>query len=282
MKKKKICVVITTRGNYGKTKSIMKAIRQDPSMELQLIVGGSAVLPKYGDLRKVIESEGYPIDKTVTFLVEGENLTTMTQSAGLALMEMGRIYEDLKPDMVLVIADRFEALAIAMGAVYMNIPIAHLEGGEISGSIDESIRHAITKLSHIHFPATQTAADRIIRMGEDPASVFVTGTPSLDVLKEMDLTNTDILFEAQRTMGVGSDIDFNGEYLIVLQHPVVTEYVDNLGNIRETIAAVDELKYPTVWVWPNMDAGSDGISKGLRVYREKERPRFIHFFKSLP
>jgi UDP-hydrolysing UDP-N-acetyl-D-glucosamine 2-epimerase len=256
MKPRKICIIITTRGNYAKTKSVIRGIKAQTPLELQLIVGGGAVLPKYGN---IVESfDGLEkIDRVIHFLVEGENPETMAKSAGLAVIDFTTAFENLRPDVVMVIADRFECLSIAMAASYMNVPIVHLEGGEVSGSIDESLRHAITKLSHLHFPATKEAAKRIEHMGEDP------------------------LMDLQKTAGVGVELDLTKPYLLVIQHPVTTEYEKNLSYINDTINAIDSLAMPTIWIWPNMDAGSDGISKGIRVFREMRSPDYVHFFKSL-
>ncbi|MDP2913209.1 MAG: UDP-N-acetylglucosamine 2-epimerase, partial [Candidatus Omnitrophota bacterium] len=214
--------------------------------------------------------------------VEGENPVTMAKSAGLAVTEFSTAFENMRPDVVLVIADRFECLSIAMAACYMNIPLAHIEGGEISGSIDESIRHAITKLSHLHFPATRKAARRIEMMGEDPKSIFTVGCTSFDTMKELDLTNIKPLMEIQKTKGVGVMLDLRKPYLVVIQHPVTTEYEENLMHINETIKTLSALRMNSVFLWPNRDAGSDGISKGIRVFREKENPDYVHFLKSLP
>lgn len=282
MKTKKICVIITTRGNYAKMKSVIQNIQSQSTLELQLIVGGGAVLPKYGNIIDSMDGLETRIDRIIHFLVEGENPETMSKSAGLAVIDFTTAFENLRPDVVMVIADRFECLAIAMAAGYMNIPIVHLEGGEISGSIDESIRHAITKLSHLHFPATERAAKRIERMGEDPNTIFSVGSTSLDVIKELDLSNLKPLRELQKTAGVGVEVDLSQPYLVVIQHPVTTEYEKNLMHINETIDAVDSLSMQTVWIWPNMDAGSDGISKGIRMFRELKKPDYVRFFKSLP
>ncbi len=283
MKKRKICVVITTRGNYAKMKSVMAAIQAAPDLELQLILGGMVVLEKYGRILSNLEGQQLPVSRTIHFVIEGESLVTMAKSAGLAVTEFATAFEDLKPDVVLVIADRFECLPIAMAAAYMNIAVAHVEGGEVSGSIDESIRHAISKLAHLHFPASQEAAARIERMGEDPDTVFLVGGTSMDVIRQLDLTELEPLRDYMRNYGMGPLIKLNaGEYLVLIQHPVTTEYEANLSHIRETIAALQELAIPTVWVLPNMDAGSDGINKGIRIFRENEKPDFIHFFKSLP
>lgn len=283
MSKRKICVVITARGNYAKMKSVMRAIRQQPDLDLQVILGGSVVLEKYGKILDNDHVDEFHVDHVIHFLIEGETPLTMAKSAGLAVTEFANAFENLKPDVVIVIADRYECLAIAMAATYMNIPIAHVEGGELSGSIDESIRHAITKMGHLHFPCSKEAADRIMRMGEDPTTVFHVGATSFDVLASMDLDDLGCVADYQRSHGVGATIGAEkGNYLVVIQHPVTTEYEQNLAHVGETVSAIHALEVPTFWLWPNMDAGSDGISKGIRMYREQHAPKHVHFFKSLP
>lgn len=283
MTKRRVCVVLTTRGNYAKMKSVIESIEADGTLELQLVLGGMVVLEKYGRISSMLEEQGRKPARTINFVVEGENLTTMAKSSGLAMMEFSTAFEDLKPDVVIVIADRFECLPIAMSAAYMNIAVAHIEGGEVTGSIDESIRHAITKLAHLHFPASEEAAKRIERMGEAPASIHIVGASSMDVLRRLDLDDLKPVMEYQEQYGLGPMIDLKPKnYLAVIQHPVTTEYEENLEHMTETIAALDELDMPTVWIMPNMDAGSDGINKAIRKYRERERNARTHFFKSLP
>lgn len=281
--KRKICVVITTRGNYAKLKSVIEAIQAASGLELQVVLAGMVLLEKYGRLLNQLPEGTLPVTRQIHFVVEGETPLTMSKSAGLAVTEFSTAFEDLSPDVVLVIADRFECLPIAMAASYMNIPVAHVEGGEVSGSIDESIRHAITKLAHVHFPASREAADRIVRMGEAPETVHRVGSTSMDVIRRLDLGDLEPLRRYQEVWGVGARIDLSpGRFLVVSQHPVTTEYERNLDNVRQTIAALEELRMPTVWVLPNMDAGSDGINKGIRQFRESARPDYVHFFKSLP
>lgn len=280
--KRKVCIVITTRGNYAKMKSVIEAINENKNLELQLIVGGGAILSKYGNIVESIRKNGIKIDRTIHFLVEGENPITMAKSAGLAVNEVATVFESLKPDTVIVIADRFESLPIAMAASYMNIPLVHVEGGEVSGSIDESIRHSITKLSHLHFPATKGAAERIKKLGEAEESILAVGCSSLDVISQLDLNDKSILHDVQKKRGVGPVIDLKNKYIVVIQHPVTTEYEENFHHINQTIEAIDQLKLNTIWLWPNMDAGSDGISKGIRMYREKKNAPFVHYIKSLP
>lgn len=278
---RKICIVLTSRGNYAKMRSVIDHILGESELQLQLIVGGGALLHKYGDIAKILTKSGVHIDRQVHFLVEGETPVTMAKSAALAVNEFSTALDDLQPDVVVVIADRFECLPLAMAAAYMNIPVAHVEGGEVSGSIDESIRHAITKLAHVHFPATQEAAQRIERLGESPATIFPVGATSLDIISSLDLEDLTPITTLQHSEGLGPVIDLQQPYLVVIQHPVTTEYYDNYAHVNETIAAIETIGMHTVWIWPNMDAGSDGISKGLRMFCERRNPQNIHFFKGL-
>ena len=273
-----VCVVVNSRANYGRIKSVLAAIRARPDLELQLILGASALLYRFGNVRQIIEADGFTPAATVYTIVEGETPTTMAKSTGLAILELATLFENLKPDIVLTVADRFETMATAVAASYMNIPLAHTQGGEVTGSIDESVRHAVTKLAHLHFPATELAAENVIRMGEDPATVFYTGCPSIDIVAAIDLSLPRDIFK--RYLGVGSEIDPSRPYLVVLQHPVTTEYGRGLEQINETLKAVSAFGIQTAWLWPNVDAGSDDISKGLRMYREKHNPANLHFYRN--
>ena len=274
----KICVTITTRGNYSKLKSVMDCINADPDLELQVIAGGEAVLPKYGNIIKDLKP-----DRIIPYIVDGETPLTMAKSSGLALIEFATAFSDLAPDVVLVVGDRFDTLAIVMAATYSNIPVAHIEGGEVSGSIDESIRHAITKMSHIHFPATDDAALRIIEMGEDPESVYMVGATSLDVTRDIDYTDLEEYNHLEKISGVGGRIAIHDDYIVVLYHPVTTECDEAHNQVEELCKAVLRCDYQTIWIWPHSDAGSDGVSKAIREFREKIPYNYpIRFFKSLP
>jgi UDP-hydrolysing UDP-N-acetyl-D-glucosamine 2-epimerase len=277
MIKRKICVVVASRANYGRVKSLLQAIRDHDELELQLIVAASALLYRFGNAIEVIRGDGFEPDATVYYVVEGDNLTTMAKSTGLAIVELSSIFNNLKPDLVVTVADRHETIATAITASFMNIPVAHTQGGEVSGSIDESVRHAVTKLAHLHFPATARATEYVLRMGEDPQRVFTTGCPSLDIITSIGDT---ISKPPSEFPGVGAPIVTSKPYLVVLQHPVTTEYGSGLTQIENTIEAIDELAMPTVWLWPNVDAGSDDVSKGLRRYREQRNPDFVHFTRN--
>jgi UDP-hydrolysing UDP-N-acetyl-D-glucosamine 2-epimerase len=279
---RKVCVVITARPSYARIRSALQAIKDDPRLELQLVVTASALLDRYGSADRVIESEGFRIDRRVFMIVEGENLVTSAKSTGFGLSEMASVFDDLKPDMVISIADRFETMATAVAASYMNIPLVHVQGGEVTGSIDEKVRHAITKLADLHLVASPQAAERVIRMGEQTDRVHVTGCPSIDVARAAvaaPMRAKDI-FAAYG--GVGPRLDLSEPYLIVMQHPVTTEHRDARRHVEETLHAVLEAGMPTLWFWPNVDAGSALTARGLRIGREDLAPRNIHFFKNLP
>ena len=204
----------------------------------------------------------------------------MAKSAGLAVIELTTIFGKLKPDIVLTIADRYETLPIAIASTYMNIPLAHTQGGEITGSIDESVRHATSKLAHIHFPATHKSKKNLIKMGENPKNVYLTGCPSIDLIKNLKLSIDRNFIKKYSSLGVGSKIDFQKEYIVILQHPVTTEYKKSLYQINQTIKAVKDLDLQIVWLWPNVDAGSDAISNGLRTFRESKKTGISRFYKN--
>jgi len=184
MIRKKICVVITARPSYARIRTALAAIRDDERLELQLVVAASALLDKYGATVDVIEKEGFKVDRRVYSILDGENLVTSAKSTGFGLAELATVFDDLKPEMVVTIADRFETMATAVASAYLNIPLVHIQGGEVTGSIDDRVRHAITKLADIHLVSSEGAATRVKRMGEADDRVFVTGCPSIDIAIE--------------------------------------------------------------------------------------------------
>tara|TARA_B100001758_G_C18414064_1_gene618044 strand:+ start:1607 stop:2764 length:1158 start_codon:yes stop_codon:yes gene_type:complete len=279
-----ICIVIGSRAHYSSIKSVLFEIKKSANLNLQLITTGSAVLDRYGNVANLIKSDGFKIQASVNALVEGETLTTMAKSAGLGIIELSSIFENIKPDIVLTVGDRYETMATVISAAYMNIILAHTMGGEVSGTIDESIRHAITKFAHIHFPASKEAATRIERLGEDPSNIHLVGCPRIDLVKqiihnqEASRINNNELFSE----GVGPSFDLNKPFLLLSQHPVTTEYGHAEEQINQTLAAIEELEIPTIALWPNSDAGSEDISRGMRKLREKKKDINIHFYKNLP
>jgi UDP-hydrolysing UDP-N-acetyl-D-glucosamine 2-epimerase len=277
---KRICVVVGSRANYSSIKSAMRAIREHRELQLQLVVGASALLDRYGTALQLIEEDGFEPDEHVFMLIEGETPGTMAKSTGLGMLELPTAFGRLEPDVVVTVGDRFETMATALAAAYMNLPLAHTMGGEVSGSIDESIRHAVTKLAHVHFPACSEAAERIVRMGEDPKSVHVVGCPRMDLVAEVLRRPEDALSDLF-TVGVGGTFELDEPFLLVAQHPVTIEYGDGERQISETLKAVQMVGLPAIVLWPNADAGAEHIAGGIRKFREHEDDSRLHFFKNL-
>ncbi|MBI5625539.1 MAG: UDP-N-acetylglucosamine 2-epimerase (hydrolyzing) [Elusimicrobia bacterium] len=281
---RKIAVFIGNRANYGSIKSVMRALKERDDVKLQTIVGASALLDRFGSIASVIEADGFQVDMTFHSHIEGGTPVTMAKTTGLSLIDTAMIFSNLKPNIVVAVGDRYEVMAIAVAAAYMNIVLAHTMGGEVSGTIDESIRHAITKLAHIHLVATKDARKRIIRMGEDPAHVHAVGCPRIDLvaeeLKKDSRTALQGLFE--RGGGVGPTFDLSKPFLLVSQHPVTTEFESSRKQIESTLHALQKIGMNAIMLWPNPDAGSDDISAGIRSFREKHRPKWLHLFRNLP
>ena len=278
---KKICVVVTARPSYSRIKTALIAIKNHPKLELQLVIAGSALLGRYGNAVEFIEKDGFTISEKVFMVLEGENPTSMAKTTGLGVMELANVFFRLQPDAVLTIADRFETIATSIAASYQNIPLVHIQGGEVTGNIDEKVRHANTKLADLHLVASEDAKERVIKMGENPEMVFNTGCPSIDLADEI-INNPTLDFDPiEKYGGVGSSIKWKKGYLVVMQHPVTTEYKSARKDVEETLKAVYELDMPTFWFWPNVDAGSDGTSSGIRSFREVHQPKNIHFFKNM-
>lgn len=314
--KVKVCVITTNRSDYGRMKPVMEAIRKEPRLKLQVVVatplffdhlmwylrhgeplsfwksapwylrarlmsfrGQSDKLARSEQLMKMLVADGFPIDARLPIFLEGGNPRVMAKTVGLSLLGLPDILQKLRPDIAVINGDRFEMLPIAFAAVSMNIHLAHIEGGDVSGTIDESVRHAITKLAHIHFPATEKSAERLRTMGENKDHIFVTGSPVIDMLTGLDLSLDNSIHDHYRMRG--ERLDFTRPYLLVLQHPVTTRYEENRKEMEELIAAVDELPLQKLFLTPNIDAGSDGVSQALRIYRDRKPPQtsFYKYFQ---
>jgi UDP-hydrolysing UDP-N-acetyl-D-glucosamine 2-epimerase len=275
---RKICVVITARPSYSRIKSVLKAIQDHPNLELQLIVMASALIDRYGSAVNFIENDGFKISAKIYSVLEGENLTSAAKTTGLGILELSTVFFNLKPDIVVTVADRFETIATAITSTFMNIPLAHIQGGEVTGNIDEKVRHSITKLADYHFVASEDAKNRVIKMGENKKYVFNFGCPSIDLAKNIKNLDFD---PYEKYGGVGSKPDYKNGYLVVMQHPVTNEHEDSKFQIEQTLEAIKEINLPTFWFWPNTDAGSDSTSKGIRSFRENNDISNVHFFKNM-
>jgi len=280
--KRKVCVVVTARPSYSRVKTALLAIKNHPDLDLQLVVAASALLDRYGSAVNIIEKDGLPITAKVFNVLEGENLAAAAKTTGIGILELSTVFDNIKPDIVLTVGDRFETIATAIAASYMNIPLGHIQGGEVTGNIDEKVRHAVTKLADFHFVASENAKQRVIKLGEAEDSVFNTGCPSIDLAKQVhEETNINFLDLYKKYGGVGQELDLRNDYIVVMQHPVTTEYAASKDQINITLEAIKQLNIPTLWFWPNVDAGSDGTSKGIRMFREKNPELPIHFFKNM-
>ena len=258
---KRVCVVVNSRANYENKISTYRN-KKHKNLKLQIILGASTLMDRFGSVSDIIEKDGFKISEKV-YSIKREIINYDAKSTGLAIIELSNIFENSKPDMVLTVADRFETLATAVAASYMNIPLVHTQGGEVTGSIDESVRHAITRLANIHFPATLKSKKNLIKMGEKKDSIFLTGCPSIDLAYKVSKGKKRINVEniLKKYKGVGNKFNENRNYIIVVQHPVTTEYFKTEKQISETIKAIKKLKINTIWLWPNIDAGNDIISK---------------------
>ena len=274
-------MVVTARPSYSRIKTALTAIQNHPDLELQLVIAGSALLDRYGNAVDFIERDGFPIAAKVFMVLEGENPTTMAKTTGLGVMELTNVLYNLQPDAVITIADRFETIATSIAASYQNIPLVHVQGGEVTGSIDEKVRHANTKLADLHLVCTADARERVIKLGEDPEKVIDTGCPSIDLAKRVTEHPKLDFDPIKKYGGVGVELNWEHGYIVVMQHPVTTEYQQSKAHVLETLHAIRELNYPAFWFWPNVDAGSDGTSNGIRSFREIEKPQNIHFFKNM-
>jgi UDP-hydrolysing UDP-N-acetyl-D-glucosamine 2-epimerase len=279
--KRRICFPMTSRAYYGRSQLLLKKLRDHPGIELELMLGGSILLDKYSrHIADDIEAGGFTISTSLFNVIEGGNHVAMAKTACLTALEFTNGFHAADPDIVVICGDRFEQLAIAMAAAYLDKTIAHIEGGDVTGSIDESVRHAITKLAHIHFVTNDDAHRRVLAMGEDPKYVFTTGSLDVEVASQVA---EGITSEALNGYGVGHEIDVTRPFLLVIQHPVTTEH-DNRQHLEDTFGAVSALDLPVIWIWPNPDAGTGEMADSLRSFRENvpDAVRQMRFITDVP
>ncbi|NLH10451.1 MAG: UDP-N-acetylglucosamine 2-epimerase (hydrolyzing) [Holophagae bacterium] len=279
MSRRKTLVVLVDRANYGRLKPVMRAIQGKPELELQVLAAGTMVLERFDYPVRVVREDGFPVSSEVYIELEGSTPATMAKSVGFATIEFASELQRLEPDLVVLIGDRYEALAAAVAAAYMNLCIVHVQGGEVSGSIDESARHAITKFAHFHVPATRRAAEYVRRMGERAETILTVGCPSSDIAREADLSLDSSIINRR---GRGAEIDVNRPFLLAIFHPTTTEYGGERRQMEELLGALDEVAVPTLMLWPNIDAGADHISKAIRVFRDRRDGVWLRNLTNLP
>lgn len=276
--RRKVCVVLVDRANYGRLKPVLRAIEERPQLQLQLVAAGTMVLERFGHPVQNVKDDGFVVDGEIYIELEGSTPATMAKSLGFAVVEFASEFQRLKPDLVVLIGDRYEALAAALAAAYMNICLVHIQGGEVSGSIDESARHAISKLAHYHFPSTKRSAGYLVRMGEDPSSILAIGCPSSDIARQLVPALTS---EMLNSTGSGSYVDIDQSFLLVVFHPTTTSYGGERQQVEEILQALEQAAIPTILLWPNIDAGADRISKAIRVFRDRVAPGWMRTVTNL-
>ncbi|MBI4385625.1 UDP-N-acetylglucosamine 2-epimerase (hydrolyzing) [Candidatus Parcubacteria bacterium] len=281
---RRICAVTASRADYVKIKSVLAALTRAPGVELQIIVTGSHLLRNYDRTIELIRQDRFPISYTAYIEIDGRVPVTMAKSTGLGVSELATAFHNLEPDIVILHGDRYEILAAAVAASLMNIFIAHIEGGEVSGTIDEHIRHAITKFAHLHFPTTPRARDLILQLGERPADVLCVGCPGVDLLLKTEpvpLRDIEKIVHTRYTKEERK-IPLENGFILCVQHPVTTEYYQTTDQICETLAALAEIGLPVLMLWPNIDAGADDISQAIRIFKLDRAHDLLHVFRNFP
>jgi UDP-hydrolysing UDP-N-acetyl-D-glucosamine 2-epimerase len=276
--KRKILVLLVDRANYGRLKPVMHAIERHPELALQVLAAGTMVLERFASPIEEVRKDGFPVDGEIYIEVEGSTPLTMAKSVGFATIEFAGEFHRLKPDVLLVIGDRYEALAATIAAAYMNLCILHVQGGEVSGSIDESCRHAISKFAHYHFPSTKRSSDYLLRMGEHPETILGIGCPSSDIALSLDRR---LAPEVVNARGGGVEVDPTKPFLLTVFHPTTTQYGSEKEEMHQLLLALEDLRMPTVLLWPNIDAGADHISKVIRLFRDHRTPGWLRTLTNL-
>lgn len=269
----KICVVTGTRAEYGLLEPVMESIKKNANLRLRVVVTGAHLFSGAGMTEKEIIKDGFKIDGRVKMTPSEDSVSAMAESIGKGILGITKVFRKVRPDIVIVLGDRVEALAAAISAVYSKVILAHIHGGDSPrAGFDECTRHAITKMAHIHFPATKKSAGRIIKMGENPENVYIVGAPGLDNIFHGNFLSRQAV---QKKYG----LDLSEPALLVVQHPVSTQDEDASFQMRETLEAIRELRYQTIIVYPNTDAGGRRMVKVIEEYR---RYPFIKIFKNIP
>ena len=284
MKIKKICFVIFSSANYNSIKSVILEAKRSKRFKVNVVVGASALQNKFGDVANRIVNDGIKIDFKIENQFSTSELSSMVKTTGLGMIELSDIFTKLSPDLVFTVGDRYETISTAITATYMNILVAHTMGGEVTGTLDESVRHAITKLSHLHFVANKDSMKRVMKLGEKPSHVFNVGCPRNDLLKKILKNNFKKEFDYLSRKGVG-DLDILSQkdhYFVTLYHPVTTELEKNEQVIANIVNATSKFNIKNIIIWPNSDGGSEQISKKLRTFRELNKIQNYKIYKNLP
>ena len=268
---RRICLLTGSRGEWGYLRPILRAIEQDPGLDYTIIATNMHLLPEFGMSVHEMERDGFRVDEKVYMTFDGYNATTMTKSLACLLLELPTVLQRIKPDILLLAGDRGEQLMGAVAGLHLGLAVAHIQAGELSGNVDGVVRHAITKLSHLHFAANEEFAERVRRLGEQDFRIHVTGAPGVDELVKEAFTPPGELESKFR-------LDPQAPLVLAVQHPVTEEEAAAGEQVAETLHALVELGWPTIFIYPNADAGSELIRAKLSQFK---RPQ-IRFFRNLP
>jgi len=266
-----IAVITGSRGEWGYIRPVLRLIEKDPGLDYRIIATNMHVLPAFGMSVHEIEKDGFQVDDRIFMTFDGYTAATMAKSLGCLLMELPTALQRIKPDMILLAGDRGEQLMGAIAGLHLGIPVAHIQAGELSGNVDGVVRHAITKLAHIHFAANEEFAERVRRLGEQDFRIFVTGAPLVDELASGSFTE-------ERELRTKYRLNENERLILSVQHPLTEEEAQAGDQVDETISALTEINWPTVFIYPNGDAGSELIRSRLVKLK---RPH-IRLFRNLP
>ena len=270
---RKVCIVTGSRAEYGLLKGLMRLIDQDPDLQLQVIATNMHLSPEFGLTYREIEKDGFAIDKKVQMLLSSDTANATAKSVGLGTIGFADAYEDLKPDLIVVLGDRYEILSAVSTALFYKIPVAHLHGGEISeGAYDDCIRHAITKMSHLHFTSTEEYRKRVIQLGESPDRVFNVGAPGVENIKKIPLMSRE---ELQKSM---DGFDLGDKSLLVTYHPVTLENATAVAQCEALLECLNAIpEYKIIFTLPNSDTDGRVIIKMINEYVLKNPGRCIAY-----
>ena len=270
-KKIKICVIGSSRATYGYKKNILKILNKEKNFDLKFIVTGMHLSKKHGYSVKDIIADKIPIYKKINTNFESDDEKKHIFSLSKEMVDLSILYNKIKPDLVLVTGDRAEMFVAALTAAYMKIAVAHIQSGDLSGHIDGSIRHAITKISHLHFASCEDSKKRVVKMGEEKWRVYNTGAPQLD---DFNLPSKITINNLNKKIKTKIEKDF----IIVMQHPVLYENIDSSLQIEKTLKALEKLPLQKIVIYPNIDTGNNKIIKIIEKYKDKKK---FKIFKNL-
>jgi UDP-hydrolysing UDP-N-acetyl-D-glucosamine 2-epimerase len=277
----KIITVITARASYSRFKGVLLELNKNEQINSNIVCTCSAIIEKFGNISSVIESDGLSVTKTISTEVDGNNLEKMPLTVANTINQLTSIFKKENPDFIITIADRFETISTAIAASYMNIPLIHIQGGEITGNIDEKVRHAISKLSDFHFVATEKAKNRLVNMGENPDSVFNTGCPSIDIINDKKNVTELNLYNKLKESEEKNELDISNGFIVVLLHSETESHDESFSRAEQLLDKLSELNKQLVIFWPNSDAGTEGISKAIRMFKNKRHDKNHIFIKNL-